>query len=165
MLNPTQKIVLLADYVARYELRNAVETGLYAGHGSLMELNGLNKRYLLDLDRDQCRRAKDLCPDATIVLGDSRWTLPTVVRSLDGPTLFWLDAHLIEGDDPDHPYWPCPLLDELAAIPNGQGHVILIDDLRLMGHHGWPSIGTLRNAITDWPCVEADDIMRLVPSP
>jgi hypothetical protein len=70
--------------------------------------------------------------------GDSAAVLPRILDSLDQPTLFWLDAHPCS--DRSVRDAPVPLLAELAAIAGHrvEGHVILIDDMRLMGRAGYP---------------------------
>lgn len=166
LLNPEGKISVLREHAERYGLRTGVETGIYVGHGSMMEMQDLlDTIYLLDFNHLNCADAMQACPKATVVCGDSRWTLPTVLGQLDAPTLFWLDAHLIEIDGPLTDQYPCPLLDELDAIARlaAAGSVILIDDLRQMGYNGWPSIDGLREkAHAHWALVEEDDdIMRI----
>lgn len=166
MLNPSGKIAVLREYAERFGLRTGVETGIYVGHGSMMEMQDvLDTIILLDFDHLNCAAAMQACPRATVVCGDSRWTLPTVLTRLDEPALFWLDAHLIEIDGPLTGDYPCPLLDELDAIARlaRAGSVILVDDLRQMGENGWPTIERLREkAHAHWGQVEeADDIMRI----
>ena len=165
MLTPVGKIDLLRATATAHGLRTIVETGIYSGHGSSMEMLDLCPTvYLLDYDKDNCAAAMRACPTATVVCGDSKWTLPTVCRKLTEPTLFWLDAHLIEEDGPLTHLYPCPLIDELEAIWELApiGSVILIDDLRMMGENGWPTIERLRQAAGVWEHRdEIDDVMRL----
>lgn len=162
VLRLDEKRALLAHYKAEHGLNIGVETGIYQGGGSLMGL-GFDLLYLLDFQLDNCKEAKVRCPEAIVVCGDSRWTLPTVANRLPGPALFWLDAHWVEEYDQElSASFPCPLLDELAAIPRDQGHVVLIDDLRLLGNEtGWPTLGEVRAATEGFAVLEADDIMRL----
>jgi len=165
MLSPVGKVNLLRETASAHGLRTMVETGIYSGHGSSMEMLDLCPTvYHLDFQHLNCADAIRACPSATVVCGDSRWTLPTVCRSLIEPALFWLDAHLIDVDGPLVDLYPCPLLDELEAIwtYGPVGSVILIDDLRLMGDNGWPTMQRLREAAGMWLTVEElDDVMRI----
>ena len=69
----------------------------------------------------------------TCVVADSREGLRRIVPQLDGPALFWLDAHWCGTDETmtagaeDQ----CPLIDELSIInASPYEHVILVDDAR-----------------------------------
>ena len=72
-------------------------------------------------------------PHIHLHFGDSGQVLGRVLKSIDKPVVFWLDAHYSGG-------WTAkgskdtPIMDELAAIyKSGLQHVILIDDSRLFG--------------------------------
>ena len=69
-------------------------------------------------------------PNVEFVLGNSAEQLRCICRTLNGPALFWLDAHAGTGffGATDN----CPLLDELEAclIEARVDHCILIDDAR-----------------------------------
>ena len=62
-----------------------------------------------------------------------------ILESLDRPALFWLDAH--PSTDRSARDAPVPLAAELAAIAAHPvaGHVVVVDDLRLLGKAGFPS--------------------------
>jgi len=64
------KILVLRDYAQRYGLRTMVETGLYGGRGSGMEMRDLIDRYeVIDSDLDQCLAASNA--GAKVWYGDS----------------------------------------------------------------------------------------------
>ena len=67
------------------------------------------------------------------VLGDSGVVLPEIIRSIDEPITFFIDAHWSVGE-PELPEGvkKCPVLDDLIAIRNHRikTHTILIDDTR-----------------------------------
>jgi hypothetical protein len=72
--------------------------------------------------------------------GDSGKMLPEALRLIEGPTLYWLDAHYSKGitarGDKE-----TPVLQELSIIADRAqaGDVILIDDARHFGlHPGYP---------------------------
>jgi hypothetical protein len=170
----------LAKYASEYGPRILVETGLYNGHGSGMNIQdrGLFDRYIIiDLQKSNCQLAKSRFPLARVFEGDSAEILPLLFKHytdlLDAPTLFWLDAHGID-DDPD--FWPaCPIeaeLNAIAASPIGAQSVILIDDLCMFGPHASqplktaPGLEQLRELVDGfglWDREDKDCIMRLTP--
>ena len=170
MLDATGKVELLRSLAVGRGYRVGVETGIYEGSGSLLQLHPepLEVLYVLDLQVENVRRAKAAKPSATMVLGDSAWTIEAVCGRIASPALFWLDAHLIENDGELVELFPCPLLDELEAImAHGLywGSTVLIDDLRLCnGSFGWPRLDEVRSLVDEcWLREEADDIMLLTP--
>ena len=69
-----------------------------------------------------------------LITGDSLLCLKNSIKNLNKPTTFWLDAHVDHGPKGTK---PCPLYEELEAIGSSylKNHTILIDDLRILGHH------------------------------
>lgn len=162
------KTALLAEYAARFHVKTLVETGLYQGRGSGMNIPV--QRYIaIDWQQQNCDLLRELCPDAHTYCGDSaallRWLL-TVSPPTGRPVLFWLDAHALDADEGSPTV--CPVLGELAAIQAWQhagSAVVLVDDLWGMGTiRGWPSLDELRDAADDtWERSEEGGIMRLTP--
>jgi hypothetical protein len=78
-------------------------------------------------------------PNVHFYLGESPDILPEIVKNLNEPATFWLDAHASGPDIPGGKYGACPLVQELQAISLSpcKDHVIMIDDVRLFGSHGW----------------------------
>src|ERR1051326_3543728 len=84
-----------------------------------------------------------------LYLGDSGKVLNDVVKELDRPALFWLDAHYCsnmssKGDK------ECPIYEEVDAIFSTKklNHVLLIDDARLfIGKNDYPTIPDLTNHV------------------
>lgn len=160
---PGRKTEILRETARTHRLTTMVETGLWEGRGSGMQLfqeGTITQYFALDIQVRNCDIARYHHPTATIVCGDSRWTLPTVLSQLAGPALIWLDAHW--GQD-EIESTECPLLWELACIPDH--HTVLIDDLRLMGETRYPPLGALRKFAARWNVQESEDIMHLTPKP
>lgn len=118
----------VSGYVNTYHLTGVVETGL--GHASsglrFAELKGISG-YGCDILETRVAEARLRHPSATIVHQHSTAFLREVVPALQGPVLFWLDAH-----EPD---WP--LYEELLILRDAPaGSVILCDDAHfiLEGH-------------------------------
>lgn len=159
-----EKIQVLRAYASEYKLTTMVETGLYNGSGSGMQMRDLIEQYIVvDIDIEQIKAAKSRGADK-VWWGDSAEQMPRLLRTLDGPALFWLDAHLVAEAGEQN---SSSLSGELAAIlawPHAAASVILIDDLRMFGREGWPTLTGLREQVAGWwELLEADDIMRLTP--
>lgn len=139
----------LSWFVRESGLRTLVETGLWRGHGSGMDVwsDGLLDRYVaVEIDPDSCAQAALAYPYAEVVCGSSDIMLPSVLETLEGPAVFWLDAH-----DPHNPRVRMPLIGELAAIvawEHGPQSWVMIDDLPLLGRFTfWPTLPMLRAVI------------------
>ncbi len=174
MAHPTaeDKINLLVDYGQRYDLDTLIETGLYNGNGSGMHSDAFRRYEIIDCQAENVRSARER--GYRCWYGDSGELLPTLLGTLDGPALFWLDAHAIQDDDSA---WPdFPLQRELQAVaawpPHGANSVVLIDDLWMFGPdssqplRGAPHLDALRSQVNEldlWQVEEADEIMRLTP--
>jgi hypothetical protein len=158
-----QKIELIRSYLMSTGLRTMVETGLYNGNGSGMQLQDLLDTYIVcDISPEQCEAAR--AKGFTAVEGDSGYSMPSVLAQLSGPAFFWLDAHLVsEQDEPNY----SSVMGELDAILAWEHHrasTILIDDLRMMGREGWPTVEAVRVTVGNvWVREETSDVMRLTP--
>lgn len=78
---------------------------------------------------------------------------PTVLGKLEAePTLYWLDAHW-SGLDTAGEENPCPVLDEIAAIPAHPDDCLLIDDARLFAAtrepDRWPTLVRVIDALRE----------------
>lgn len=167
MLDAAGKVDLLRSYASRFDAQVSVETGIYQGGASTPAL-GLDHCFLLDVDPANCARAQERYPNATVVCGDSRWTMLAVVNELPlrGPVLFWLDAHWLP-DDVYAQAVPCPLLCEAEAIalkiPRFQA-VVLVDDVRLLdGTNGYPTLEQVKEVLWPWQFEVEDDVARFTP--
>lgn len=171
-LGMAEKRQVIRSYLGRHRLRTLVETGLYQGRGSGMEMLDLLDTYVVvDNDVENCEAAREVCPAAEVICGDSAKVLPGILTGLSGSALFWLDAHSWVGEEFGDDPPGSPLLAELAAITaweHAAGSVVLIDDLRQMADQplaqpGWPLLTELRKAAGLWVQHEQDDILRLTP--
>ena len=98
---------------------------------------------------DDARDRLAAYPNVETLLGTSAEHLPAIVKSLTGPSIFWLDAHW-SGEGTAGADNECPVLDEIDCIDTGaHEHILLIDDARFFLHpppaphafEAWPSIG------------------------
>lgn len=138
------------------------ETGTFFGGGTKVALRcGFKKVITIELQEyiynqvisgDLTGNGEDLVKEITdgsvqVYLGDSRQLMWKLIEPIEDRITFWLDAHIDggnyrQGQTPDVP--PCPLLYELEVIGQHKrkDHIILIDDLRIMGNihssgYGW----------------------------
>jgi hypothetical protein len=153
------------------------ETGTFLGGGVRTALrNGFSKVITIELQQylyDQCvngdptDRGEDLVKEIAegkvdIHLGDTRTIMWDLIKDIDDRITFWLDAHVDggnyrQGQTPN--VKPCPLYDEIQIIKNHKrkDHIILIDDLRIMGNdyssgYGWgydTNINSIKKMISE----------------
>jgi len=115
-----------------------IETGFYRGDGIQCALDvGFDCIYSADVSvfcHGWCshRFEKELTK-VHLHCGDSRDFLHELLPTITTQITFWLDAHFCGGDggDPED----VPLLEELKVIARHslKNHILLIDDVRLMG--------------------------------
>jgi hypothetical protein len=141
-----------------------VETGTYRGDAIQLALDtGFTEIYSMDIDVkniDFVKSRFDLYRDRQgkigariqgLVTGNSATHLRHMLRFVDEPAVFWLDAHAQHLEDEKPGPDPFPLLKELEQIKNhahalrehrgdNQSHVIIIDDMLHLTHPaitGW----------------------------
>ena len=116
----------------QFGIRHFVETGTFRGQTTRWAAGCFERVTTLEMNEQFYLEAcASLSPlgNVEVMKGDSAETLQHVVSALDGPALFWLDAHSGGGFFAAEDY--CPLLRELQAINTSPTqHVILIDDAR-----------------------------------
>jgi FkbM family methyltransferase len=134
--------------------RAFVETGTRHGVTTKVAASRFRKVYTIEIEPVSYRRsAAELAPlkNVRCILGDSAAEVPGILRELDGPAVFWLDAHWSAGDTGKGSV-ECPVLEELGAIyAHRPDHVVLIDDARYFlcppppphDSREWPAFTTL----------------------
>ncbi|MFI5106169.1 MAG: hypothetical protein ACHP79_14705 [Terriglobales bacterium] len=159
------------DYAQRYGLRVLVETGTYYGEMVAAMKDRFAEIYSVEFDSALARRAAKKFsrrPHIHILEGDSQKVVPELLRSLQQPALFWLDAGYygwagLQGDKQR-------LTSELQAIlqDSRHRHVVLMDDARgLNGQNGAPTVAELKHRIeAEFPGRRVEvqyDILRITP--
>jgi hypothetical protein len=148
---------LIGELARVFDIRDFVETGTYHGGSAVWASKRFQKVRTIEIDEAAYRVAQRRLADRKNVeqyLGESAQVLGSLVPRLDGPALFWLDAHW-SGGKTGGALHPCPLVDEIAAIDASPlEHVIVVDDMRLClnakpssGAGEWPEIGTLAKVL------------------
>ncbi len=161
-----QKVV--REYGEKFGLKVLVETGTYYGEMVAAMKGRFERIYSIEYvpalaERAARKFARD--PHVRILCGDSRLVMPDVLRLLQGPALFWLDAGYygwvgIRRNEER-------LSAELEMIlSHPYPHMILLDDARgLTGRDGIPSVDDVKAYVeTKFPerTVEVKyDVMRI----
>jgi hypothetical protein len=124
------------DTLNEYKNRIFVETGTHMGDGIIKALNcGFEQIFSIELSENLFNKASEKFsnnPNVMLFLGDSAEILPNILKKINEPVTFWLDAHYSEDGISVLGNINSPLMLELEAIKNHhiKTHTILIDDLR-----------------------------------
>jgi len=145
------KVRAVLEYARRFRISVLVETGTIEGEMARKCAGSFRRIETIELDRGlAAAAARKLARHRHIrvIPGDSAESLATVLATLDRPALFWLDAHY-SGDGTAMGETETPLLGEIDAIAASpaRGHVVLIDDARLLGTGDYPTAEALRAAL------------------
>jgi hypothetical protein len=136
----------LKEYARRYNLRVMVETGTNMGQMIRSMLPLMDAIYSIEMEEWNYQRAKrKFAGDARVhmVKGESGATMPSVVKEISEPCLFWLDAHDFDKTT--------PIREELKAIVDHgvRGDVILVDDSKWFdGRNQYPTMEWMREFVS-----------------
>ena len=143
------KVLTLAHLVDVSGAKRFVETGTLAGStsGMIAQIPGMHVD-TIEITQHYYDKAMDALGDQKNVvqhLGDSADVLPRILKSLDEPAVFWLDAHF-SGGLTGRSSKQTAIEDELLAIfaASPQKHIIVIDDVRCFnGRNDYPPMAFL----------------------
>jgi hypothetical protein len=157
---PSFRIALLREHmIGPYaDISTIVETGTCRGEGTQVMAAHFDRVYTIELDptlhaATQARLGEAGCDNITFIQGDSATELKVLVNALDGPAVFFLDAHWSgdatvdwessdwkgyglntahagDSEQPDS-HAQVPLAEEFDAIANHFPHraIIYVDDM------------------------------------
>ena len=121
-----------------------VETGTLNGNGlrNAMIGNAFSEYHTIEVSLQLYQEAKKSFkpfPNVRCHIGNSAHVLPSIIKRMDKPITFWLDAHVFP---PVKGKQNCFLLEELEAIKSHpiKTHTILIDDIHCCGHDSFDYI-------------------------
>lgn len=124
--------------LSKFPNKYFIETGTYLGEGIEKALDSNSFKYIYSIEIDTLRHltAKETFSrydNVTLIRGDSGELLKLVLKHINEPCTFWLDAHF-NNDEAEYGSKWCPLIEELNAIKNHsiKNHTIIIDDYRCM---------------------------------
>lgn len=142
--HPVAKQKLLLEYKQKYNLNTLIETGTCYGH----TIDALKRNFqkiisieisqsLFELAKQKFKNIKNI----SLFLGDSGEMLPTILKDIQEPCLFWLDGHYSDGPTSKGEL-NTPIFKEIDAVYKSRtDHVILIDDARLFnGEDDYPTL-------------------------
>lgn len=123
----------LEEIIPRYGIKNIVETGTGEdSSGMKVAVRFRLTGFSCDIFPEYVNRARAMYPLYDIFEGTSLDFLTEVTHWVDGPTLFWMDAHFPQEDpSPKVPMWP--LYEELTllrSIRDCSRDVIWCDDMQ-----------------------------------
>ena len=133
---------LRLEYLEKYAVGNTfIETGTFLGHTvNLAKKFGFKNIHSIEIDEKLYElNKKNFENDDSIKIwqGDSIFVLEKILKNINEPSTFWLDAHA-SGPLKGNSNAPCPLEFELNSIfSNSNNHTIFIDDCRLFGSSEW----------------------------
>ena len=118
------------------------ETGTFKGAGVQLALDtGFTEIHTIEIQDKLVKEAKEKFKSQNVKVyhGSSETLLHKIIKDIDEPITFWLDAHVgWVCDTSVKVKSKCPLYEELEAIAKHprKDHVILIDDLRVIKKSG-----------------------------
>ncbi len=139
----------LIAFARRFGLTVLVETGTYYGDMVEAMKRHFDRIISVELSRDLFEQARERFrgqKKIELVCGDSAVEIERIVKSLDRPALFWLDAHHSAGVTAKGSS-DTSICEELGHILRawGRGHVVIIDDAQCFGRD--PDYPSLRELI------------------
>jgi hypothetical protein len=164
------KQLIVKQYAHDFNIKVFVETGTYLGDMVFSARKTFSRIYSIELGKDLYLNAKNRFRryrNISILNGDSGRVLPEILKDVNEPCLFWLDAHYshgitVKGDV------RTPILTELDHIftHHIKGHVILIDDARdFNGSNDYPTVKGLEEIVSkydsDYCLINMYDIIRI----
>jgi len=172
---PTELVIALKN---QFFVRNFVETGTFMGETARWASTYFERVITIEASPhlyDAAKTRLGLLPNVERFLGDTRAVLPTVVASLEGPVIFWLDSHWSAGETAGKDD-ECPLIEEIEIINKSSNtSFLLIDDARLFASpppppHDWRHWPTMSDVLRDieqdqdrYYTVTFDDVIISVP--
>lgn len=170
------KIRTLKEYINKYKPNVFIETGTYHGETSWMLKDSFTIVHTIEIEPELYEKAVSKFANTNVVchLGNSADIIPMIIKGLDEPALFWIDAHWCgEGDAPMDRQ--SPVVGELDAILSHPiRHIVLIDDARYFGgiaerdteKEGYPDQDWIQAKANQYGYVYSleRDIFRLTPA-
>jgi len=145
-------------------VRVLIETGTYYGEMVEAQMDNFDRIISIELSERLYKKAVDKfrgVKNVVILNGDSGKLLPSIVKTLHEPVIFWLDGHYSGGVTAKGSK-ETPIREELACILNHHiKHVILIDDARCFGKGDYPTLEEIQAVKGKYSYELKHDIIRL----
>jgi len=142
------KVRRVLELALRFGARVLIESGTFEGEMARKCRHAFGRIVTIELDKGLAERAARRLaryPNIQVLQGDSATVLPRVLAGVNEPALFWLDGHY-SGTGTARGASDTPLAQELQAIAGHgvRGHVVLVDDARLLGTGDYPALDEIR---------------------
>jgi hypothetical protein len=147
-------VELITRLLSEVEIVNFVETGTYRGETAAWASTHFKNVFSIEYSKDFYEQAAARyahLSNVQFIYGDSRGELSKLITSLDGLTLFWLDAHWCGGGGTFGEQDQCPLLGEIEIVNQARPEsLIFVDDARLFA-----APPTQQFDLNQWPNISA----------
>ncbi len=165
------KAFLISGLVEMSKIKFFIETGTFLAETLMAVSPNFTYNWSVEAQEDcfkncQVRTQNPIRKNIKLFLGESPETLPIILSELnerpeaDKRCMFFLDAHFsgtVDASASDlkthlsEQHGNCPLTQEIKEIGKHEekNHLILIDDVRMMGTEGWPTIEETLESIKD----------------
>lgn len=163
---------IVKNYQEEHKTDILIETGTYLGMMVKAVKKNFSKIYTIELDKHLYKNAKQKFAGSghiKVISGDSMEVLPKLLKKINQPVLFWLDAHYSKGITTKGSK-NTPIMEELTAILNHKikNHVILVDDAEVFnGKNDYPSKKYLKEyLLQNYPYLSMEityNIIRITP--
>lgn len=143
---------IIRDLADKYSIKTLVETGTYLGNMINTNKNYFEKIFTIELNKKLYWRAKRKFVKYKHIIvkqGDSARLLPYILKMIQNPVIFWLDAHY-SGGITSRGKIETPIISELKTILKNPllYNILLIDDaLCFNGQNGYPTIEIIKEII------------------
>lgn len=171
-LLPEEKRDRLGAFASRFD--HFIETGTYLGETTAAMSRLYRSVHTVEIHEGLFQKAAERFKDTSNVTchhGNSAKILPGILSRLDGPAVFWLDAHYSGPKTGRIGKIQTPIEEELEIIFSAgrSDHLIFIDDARLfVGKDSYPKLGRLWKYVrthSAYSMTVRDDIIRLAVDP
>ena len=148
------KLQVIKHYSNMLNLRLLIETGTYLGETISHCINAFKEIHSIEISNDLFQKAEQKFKheiNVFLYMGDSAKVLPELLKSINVPSIFWLDGHYSAGITAKGKK-NTPIIEELDSILAHplEDHVILIDDARcFIGEEDYPTLFELKEFIEE----------------
>lgn len=168
---PAYKERVVSQYGKRFGTSILFESGTFRGDMVYASKNQFKRIITIELFDYYYKNAVKLFKNdkhIEIYFGDSGKEIKKIIKTINKPTLFWLDAHFV-GPGTAKGKLNTPIMNELKTILKHKikSHVILIDDAGYFsGKNDYPTIQKLKNLLkkTKYNLEVKNDIIRITPN-